>query len=205
MIVIIDYGVGNLTSIKNMIKKCGSDAVISSDVNLIASATKFILPGVGSFDYGIENLKKAPFFSSLQERILQNKIPVLGVCLGAQLLLESSEEGSQPGLGWIKGSVKRFDKGKFNEELKIPHMGWSEVKITKDSDLFRDMYADPRFYFVHSYHIICNDQHDELLTCKYGYTFTAGIERGNILGVQFHPEKSHKYGMKLYENFIRFY
>jgi glutamine amidotransferase len=206
MIVIIDYGVGNLSSIKNMMKKAGCEAVISSDPEIISSAEKLILPGVGSFDHGISSLKSASFFNVLEEKVMIKRTPVLGVCLGAQLMAESSEEGNLPGLNWIEGNVIRFKKEQVEKlSLKIPHMGWAEIYIQKNSNLFRDMYPDSRFYFVHSYHWVCSNANDVLVSANYGYDFTAGIEHGNIAGVQFHPEKSHKYGLRLFENFIKYF
>ncbi len=205
-IVILDYGVGNLVSIKNMLKSCGVDAVITNDPGMVAAGHKYILPGVGAFDYGISNLRSAPYFSILESRVLKEKVPVLGVCLGAQLLAGSSEEGALPGLNWIPGKVIRFGKERMSEHnLKVPHMGWSEVNIKKSSRLFEKMPDSPRFYFVHSYHWVCERWQDELITSVYGYEFTAGVERENIIGVQFHPEKSHKFGRKLYENFAKLY
>jgi glutamine amidotransferase len=189
-----------------MLKKIGVKAKISRDESDIALASKLILPGVGSFDHGIENLRSARYFSTLERQVLINKTPILGVCLGVQLFAERSEEGVLPGLGWIKGSVVKFDSEKVrNASLKIPHMGWAEINLKKKSMLFADMFPDPRFYFVHSYHFLCSNQDDELLTAHYGYEFTAGVESTNIVGVQFHPEKSHKYGMRLYENFVKRY
>ncbi len=206
MIVIIDYGLGNPSSIKNMIKRCGEDAKITSNCKDIAEANKFILPGVGSFDHGMKNLKGSDYFDLLQEKVLVRKTPILGVCLGAQLLADSSEEGKEPGLGWIKGKVVRFNKEKMDaQHLKVPHMGWSEITLNKTTPLFTDFYANPRFYFVHSYHWECENPNDIMLTAEYGYSFTAGVEKENIIGVQFHPEKSHKYGLKLYENFLKYY
>jgi glutamine amidotransferase len=206
MIVILDYGVGNLTSIKNMMKKAGCEAVISADPEIISKAEKLILSGVGSFDHGISNLKSASFFNILEEMVMIKKTPVLGVCLGAQLMAESSEEGNLSGLNWIPGNVIRFKKEEVEKQsLKIPHMGWSEISIQKNSLLFRDMYPDSRFYFVHSYHWVCSNADDELVRANYGYDFTAGIEHENIAGVQFHPEKSHKYGLRLFENFIKYF
>jgi glutamine amidotransferase len=205
MIIIIDYGVGNLTSIKNMIKRCGAEAEISSSPEKIAQADKFILPGVGSFDHGITNLRAAPYFSIFEKKILAEKKAVLGICLGAQLLSASSEEGNLPGLNWIPGKVIRFQKEKMQQDLKIPHMGWSDILLKKRSPLFTDLEKAARFYFVHAYHWVCSFAEDELVTASYGYEFTAGVERENIIGVQFHPEKSHSFGMKLFENFIRYY
>jgi glutamine amidotransferase len=203
MIIIVDYGVGNLTSIKNMLKKAGSESVISADAVKISDATKLILPGVGAFDTGITNLKSAPYFEVLKRKILDEKTPVLCICLGFQLLTNSSEEGNLPGLGWIKGKVTRFKPANMqNGSLKIPHMGWSDITFKKQTPLVTDMPVDSRCYFVHSYHVQCENPADELISSEYGYTFTAGIQRENIMGVQFHPEKSHKYGLKLFENFI---
>lgn len=206
MIVIIDYGVGNLTSIKNMIKKAGAEAVISGDPGIIEKASKFILPGIGAFDHGMQHLRNAPYFDILNNRVLNEKVPVLGVCLGVQLFTEGSEEGVLPGLGWIKGKVVKFRLDKMTDSsLKVPHMGWTDVTVQKDSRLFRDMHEDPRFYFVHSYHLLCDDPSDVLVNADYGYNFAAGVERDNIVGTQFHPEKSHKFGLKIYENFLKYY
>ena len=206
MVTIIDYGVGNLNSIKNMLKKIGIEAVISSTTADIESADKLILPGVGSFEYGMNKLRRSPFFDILQQKVLKNKTPILGVCLGAQLLLNGSEEGqSVPGLGWIEGKALRFDQGKMADNYKVPHMGWNELQVKKESRLFTDMYNNQRYYFVHSYHMACYQEADILAESNYSYNFVAAVEKENILGVQFHPEKSHKFGMKLYENFIKFY
>jgi len=205
MIVILDYGVGNLNSIKNMIKKVGFTSVITSDVNMIKEATKFILPGVGSFEYGINKLRNMPYFSVLEKKVLVEKIPILGVCLGAQLLFEESEEGgSISGLGWIKGCIKKF-KIEQDYDLKIPHMGWNYVTPLKKSKLLDGIDEKSRFYFVHSYHFDCEDKGTPLLETNYGYSFVSAVEKDNVLGVQFHPEKSHKFGMKLYSNYLNNY
>lgn len=206
MIVIIDYGVGNLNSIKNMVKKVGFKSEITSDIDLISSATKFILPGVGSFEYGIKKLRSMPYFSVLQDKVLLNKTPIIGVCLGAQLLFEESEEGnSVKGLGWIAGKIKKFNIQDKNLELKVPHMGWNYVKPLKESRLLNNLNQNSRFYFVHSYHFECEEKGVELLETNYGYPFISAVEKGNIIGVQFHPEKSHKFGMQLYSNFLNNY
>ncbi|MFH6937385.1 imidazole glycerol phosphate synthase subunit HisH [Flavobacterium sp. FlaQc-30] len=206
MVTIIDYGIGNLTSIKNMLKKVGSNSIISSDIDEISKADKLILPGVGSFEYSIKKLRSMDYFSVLEEKVLIDHTPVLGVCLGAQLLMDVSEEGAEtPGLGWIKGKVLKFDKSKLGAIDKIPHMGWNEVTSVKDSKLTLGFDVDPRFYFVHSYHMVCDNANDALFQTTYGYPFVSGVERDNILGVQFHPEKSHKFGMKLYSNFVNNY
>jgi glutamine amidotransferase len=206
MTTIIDYGVGNIGSIANMLKKVGEEAEITSDVNQIKRSRRLILCGIGAFDDGMGKLESLGIIDILKHKVLEEKTPILGVCLGMQLFTEESEEGEQRGLGFIKGRTKRFDLSKdANSSLKVPHMGWNSVSLSKPSLLLKDMYEDPRFYFVHSYHVVVSEKKDELLSTTYGYPFTAGFEHENILGVQFHPEKSHKYGIKLYENFVKHY
>lgn len=205
MFVIVDYGVGNLASIKNMLKKAGSDAIISSEENAILDADKLILPGVGAFDTCVEKLQQSGLLDAINKKVLQEKVPVLGVCVGMQLLTAGSEEGELPGLGWIKGRVVKFKQSQLAPGTKIPHMGWTNVSLNKPSRLFEDMHEDPRFYFVHSYHAELADMDNALLLANYGYSFVAAVEHNNIIGVQFHPEKSHKFGLKLFSNFIRNY
>jgi len=205
MLTIIDYGAGNLLSIKNMFKKIGVQATITNNIHDIEQAEKLILPGVGHFDYGMKNLHQSGLLNMLHQKVLDNKTPILGICLGVQLLTENSQEGTAKGLGWIKGTTIAFDKTKLSAEQKIPHMGWSEIKYQPSSKLFTDMYSEPRFYFVHSYHLQLQHQQQCLATTIYGYEFAVGVEHENIVGVQFHPEKSHKYGMKLLENFVKYY
>jgi glutamine amidotransferase len=205
MIAIIDYNTGNLSSIKNLMKKIGFDAVITNDKSVISGASKLILPGVGHFDYGMQNLKQLGLVEVLNEKVLRDKTPVLGICLGVQLFTKRSDEGVEPGLGWIDGITQAFDKTKLNSHLKVPHMGWSDVTYEPSSKLFSGFSEVPRFYFVHSYHLVCEQAGDELTHCSHGYDFVAGVEHENIVGVQFHPEKSHRFGMKLLENFIKKY
>lgn len=205
MLTIVDYGVGNLASIKNMLKKLGLEALISSSPDDIAAADKLILPGVGAFDTCAEKLQQSGLQQLLDKKVLQEGTPVLGVCVGMQLLSEGSEEGVLPGLGWIPGKVIKFRQEKLPAGFKIPHMGWTEVTSAKPSRLLENMYAEPRFYFVHSYHYDSSSKTDILLEAGYGYTFTAAVEHRNIIGVQFHPEKSHKFGMRLLENFVKNY
>lgn len=198
-IVIIDYGMGNLGSILNMLKKIGTPAVVSSDIHVIETADKLILPGVGAFDNGMQNLEERGLRGVLEECVLNRKKPVLGICLGMQLMTQSSEEGTLSGLGWINGVTKRF---RFDDPaLKVPHMGWNGVNIRQTDSLFSEMYVDTRFYFVHSYYVTCLEQSDILATTHYGHEFASSFKHENIMGVQFHPEKSHKYGMKLLKNF----
>ena len=205
MLVIVDYGIGNLDSIRNMLKKTGNDSIISSDVQEIGSATKLILPGVGAFDTCASKLRGSGLLEAINKRVMKDKTPILGVCVGFQLFFQGSEEGSLPGLGWIGGQVVKFKRDKLPASLKIPHMGWTEVKLAKPSLLFENMYEGSRFYFVHSYYPEIADNNDALLFATYGYPFVAAIERDNIMGVQFHPEKSHKFGMRLLENFVKNY
>lgn len=205
MITIIDYGTGNLNSIKNMYRRLGIESQISSNVNDIQNANKLILPGVGAFDYGMQQLNTSGLTDIIREKVMKHKTPILGICLGVQLLTQSSEEGKLPGLGFINGKTVAFDKTKLSAAQKIPGMGWRHVTNNNSSRLFLNMYDEPRFYFVHSYHLLLDNKEDVLAETEYGYTFTAGIEKENILGVQFHPEKSHKYGMRLLENFAKNY
>lgn len=202
MITIVDYKVGNLGSIQNMLKKIGSESVITSDPKAISSAEKLILPGVGSYDSGVNSLKKYKLWDVLNEKVLNEKTPVLGICLGMQLLCNNSEEGKEAGLGWIDAEVIRFRPQE--KKFKIPHMGWNYVHTTKESKLFQGMYEDPKFYFVHSYYVDAKDD-SSLAKATYEISFDAAVEKGNVLGTQFHPEKSHKFGMKLLNNFVQHY
>jgi glutamine amidotransferase len=205
MIVIIDYKVGNLGSIQNMLKKIHVDFKVSSDPEDILSADKIILPGVGAFDTGMQNLKDHNLLEVLEEKVIKRSAPILGICLGMQLFANRSEEGKVNGLGWVDSEVVKFKFDSNNLDLKIPHMGWVYPKICKKSKLLADMPDEPKFYFVHSYFLKANNSEDILATASYGIEFAAAIEKHNILGVQFHPEKSHNYGMRVLKNFIDLY
>jgi glutamine amidotransferase len=198
-IVIVDYGMGNLGSIQNMLKHLGFSSVISSQISEIQSADKLILSGVGAFDTAVKNIQERKLLPALHDRVLKVKRPVLGICLGMQLLTHRSEEGKLSGLGWIKGETIRF-KLNGSQKLKVPHMGWNRVTVQKESRLFLDMPAEPRFYFVHSYHVVCKKE-DVLCVTNHGDDFVSAIEKENIYGTQFHPEKSHKFGLQLLRNF----
>lgn len=202
MVVVIDYGMGNLGSVANIIKKVGHTCIVTSDLSLIEKAEKLILPGVGSFDNGMENLNRLGISEVISKKVLENKTPVLGICLGAQLMLESSEEGNFSGLNWIKGKVIKFRFAEKQINERIPHMGWNQVEIKKQNSVFNNMYENPKFYFVHSYHFQLENNTDTLTTTDYGYEFASGFSKENITGLQFHPEKSHKYGMLVYKNFL---
>lgn len=205
MIAIVDYSVGNLSSIQNMLKKIRADSIITNKAQDLINADKLILPGVGHFDSGMQHLRRTGLIDILDNEVLIKKKPILGVCLGVQLLTQGSEEGKEKGLGWIKGKTVIFDKSRLGAIHKIPHMGWEDITNFENSKLFWGMYDEPRFYFVHSYHLQLDNAVDVLAYANYGYDFAVGIEHANILGVQFHPEKSHKFGMKLLENFVKYY
>ena len=204
MITIVDYRTGNLGSIKNMLKKIGNESIITSDPELVSKAEKLILPGVGAFGNGVSNLKDLGLWNVLEERVLTAKIPVLGICLGAQLMTRGSEESDLEGFGWVDGTTVRFDVTS-DANFKVPSMGWYDVDLKKDSKLFSDMPEEPRFYFVHSFHFNFTSTEQVLTNTSAIYTFASSFEHENILGVQFHPEKSHKYGMQLLKNFAMNY
>lgn len=204
MFTIVDYGVGNLISIRNMLKKAGVTAVISGRKEDIVAASKLLLPGMGHFDNCMKGLNSSGLRPIIEQKVLEEKIPVLGICVGLQMLMASSEEGNEQGLGWINGETIRFKPEKMQEVQKVPNMGWVDIQSKKSSKLL-DSLQDARFYFAHSYHVVINNIEDELIEAHYGYDFTAAIERENIVGVQFHPEKSHRFGMQLLKNFATFY
>lgn len=203
MIIIIDYGVGNLGSIKNMIGRLGYQCVISNNKEEIQSANKLILPGVGHFSYGMDKLRATGLIDILEELVVVKKIPILGICLGAQLMCKFSEEGNVSGLGWFDVVVNKFKiESSHQKKYKIPHMGWNNVHLLKESKLFAGLVDNIRFYFVHSYHFVVNDPKIELARTNYCYDFVSALENENIFAVQFHPEKSHKFGMQLMNNFL---
>lgn len=199
MIVIVDYGVGNLPSIANMLKKAGVPSRITADAGALAEAEKLILPGVGAFDAGMKNLAERKLIEPLNRAALERRVPVIGLCLGMQLMTKRSTEGSQTGLGWIDAETIRFRVD--DPALKVPHMGWNTMHLTRPSAIGEGLDDEARFYFVHSFHLVCHDRDDVLGVTTYGYEFASSIERDNIMGVQFHPEKSHRFGLQLLKNF----
>jgi len=201
MISIIDYGLGNLNSIKNMLRRLGYRSEIINDSDAISRAEKIILPGVGAFDNGMHNIQSKGFTLPLYKKAKEEKVPILGICLGMQLLFSSSEEGCEKGLGFISGHATRFKFDDKFSKYKVPHMGWNEVKIVRSHPLVNNLPEDARFYFVHSYKIECANKSDVILTADYGGDFTAAVAHENIMGTQFHPEKSHRFGMILLKNF----
>jgi glutamine amidotransferase len=204
VIVVVDYGMGNVGSIANMLKKVGAEALISARTEDIERATKLILPGVGAFDAAMERINASGLRAVLDRRALADKVPVLGICLGMQLLTRSSEEGELGGLGWLAAGTVAF-RGRIDPQLKSPHMGWNLVQLHTPSPLTAGFatLSEPRFYFVHSYFVECADPAAAILRTTYGITYDSAIHQGNIYGVQFHPEKSHRFGMKLLENFAK--
>lgn len=202
MIAIIDYGLGNPGSIQNMLKKLKFDALITSDTESIDQASHIIIPGVGSFDRGMENMHKSELFSVLNKNVVDRQKPVLGICLGMQMMCRHSEEGQSSGFGWIEADVKKFVFDKPLPILKIPHIGWADVTISDNNILFAELTNEARFYFVHSYYIKLDDEKMQTASCNYGFDFTAAFQKNNVFGVQFHPEKSHAFGMKLLKNFV---
>ena len=201
MIVIVDYGVGNLGSIKNMFKKAGCKAEPSSDPAVLREAEKLILPGVGAFDAAMRKFRETGLVSVVGELVLEKKIPVLGLCVGLQLMSKGSEEGTEAGLGWFDAETVRFKFDAEHSHLKVPHMGWNEIRVCRDHPLVAGLDAESRFYFVHSYHVVAKDMDSVLATTEYGVTIHSILARGNIMGAQFHPEKSHKFGLQLLKNF----
>jgi glutamine amidotransferase len=201
MIIIVDIGLGNLGSILNMLKKVKVEARISSRPEDIEGASKLILPGVGAFDNANNNLDAMGLRGILQKRVMVDRVPILGICLGMQLFSKRSEEGASSGLAWIDAETIRFRFVKEQNGLKVPHMGWNTVNLKHNPILFEGLEKDARFYFVHSYHLICTDESNVMTTTSYGHDFASSISRDNIYGTQFHPEKSHRFGMRLLKNF----
>jgi len=202
MIGIIDYGIGNISSIRNMLDYLEIECRVITRPEQIAEVNKLILPGVGSFDNAMYNLKNQGWISPLNDGVIKKKMPILGICLGMQLMTNSSEEGSSSGLGWINAKTLKFKK---TPGFRIPHMGWNTVKVKSKSRLLIGLSEMTylRFYFVHSFYVSLENGSDEAMSTQYGYEFTSSFAKENIFGVQFHPEKSHKYGMKLLSNFSR--
>jgi glutamine amidotransferase len=199
MIVVVDYGVGNLSSVSNMLRKAGGDVAISRDPTDVLAADKLLLPGVGHFDHGMKMLNASGLREAIDRFALEMRRPVLGICLGAQILGKGSEEGDTPGLGWIDMVCRKLPA---MPGIRVPHMGWNQIKRKKPSPLMDHMEDDARFYFVHSYRMECAHAEDVLATAVHGIEFTCAVQRSNIMGVQFHPEKSLRHGLALMRSFI---
>lgn len=199
MITIIDYGLGNIKAFLHVYKKLNIPTVVATSATQVDEASKLILPGVGSFDYAMTRLNASGMRDSLDKAVLEKKVPVIGICVGMQMLSASSDEGQLPGLGWIDGSVKKFT---LNENATIlPHMGWNDVKPVNNSPLFSGIEESSLFYFLHSYYFVCNNSENIICESQYGIKFTCAVAQNNVYGVQFHPEKSHNSGVQLLKNF----
>jgi len=201
-IVIVDYGLGNLASVRNMIRKAGYDAETSSDPATIRRAARLLLPGVGAFDHGMRNLAERGLIEALNEAVLVSRVLILGICLGMQLMSRRSEEGALPGLGWLAADTVRLGSGPGMEGLRIPHMGWNTVAKTRATFFSRSLDGEARFYFVHSYHLCLDDPAHVALLTRYGRDIAAATVTGNVAGTQFHPEKSHRFGLALMRDFL---
>ncbi|MDX4063827.1 imidazole glycerol phosphate synthase subunit HisH [Aliarcobacter skirrowii] len=200
MIGIIDYGVGNIKAFANIYKNLNIPFKIVKDISEFENITKLILPGVGSFDHAMISLQNSGMKEKLDELVLEKETPVIGICVGMQMLAKSSEEGTLNGLGWIDGIVKKFDKSKI-KNAPLPHMGWNNLKIEKKNKIFDNLEENPRYYFLHSYYFECENKEDVIATATYGEKFDCMINHKNIYGIQCHPEKSHHNGMQLLKNF----
>ncbi|MEO7685232.1 MAG: imidazole glycerol phosphate synthase subunit HisH [Gemmatimonadaceae bacterium] len=205
MITVIDYGVGNLLSIRNMLHRLGVASRISGDPADVMASAKIILPGIGAFGHGMTRLKSLGLDEALNRRVLDDGVPILGICLGMQLFSRRSEEGEVDGLGWLPADSVVFDNTRLRPRDRVPHMGWSEVAVRGNSRLLSPGDEQSRFYFVHSYHLVFDNPGEVTGWSTHGYSFASMVESGNIAGVQFHPEKSHRYGMAVLRNFAERY
>lgn len=199
MIVVVDYGVGNLSSVSNMLRRAGGEVLVSRDPSDVLAADKLLLPGVGHFDHGMKMLNASGLRDAIDRYALELRRPVLGICLGAQILGLGSEEGDASGLGWVDMACRKLPA---KSSIRVPHMGWNQIFRKKKSSLIDQMENDARFYFVHSYYMDCNQPEDILATTNHGVEFTCAVQKGNIMGTQFHPEKSLRHGLALMKSFV---
>lgn len=201
MIGVVDYGVGNVLAFVNMYKRMNIPCRSVQEASDLADVDQIILPGVGSFDFAMSKLNDSGLRDALDQFVLVDRKPMLGVCVGMQMLADSSDEGELPGLGWIPGAVKSFSADQAVSGIRTPHMGWNNLSTRRGTDLLHELDGDAWFYFLHSYYFVCSQSQDELASCDYGLRFSCAVNRTNIFGVQFHPEKSHDYGARLLRNF----
>ena len=203
MITIIDYGVGNIFAFQNVYKRLNIPTRIAKTVKDLENVDKLILPGVGHFDYAMSQLNSSGMRERLDELVIIEKKPIIGICFGMQMMARKSDEGTVAGLGWIKADVKKFDPSTIEFHTKLPHMGWNDVKPTLNHPLFEGLEKDAIFYFLHSYYFNCNNNNEIISTSEYGVKFTSSVQHQNIYGIQFHPEKSHSNGERLLHNFAK--
>lgn len=201
MITIIDYGLGNIRAFANVYERLNIKTKLAHTADDLKDAKKIILPGVGSFDHAITLLNNSGMRDALDKHVMENKVPVVGICLGMQIMAKSSDEGKLPGLGWIDGEVKLFDATTISYKTHYPHMGWNSIHPLKKSKILESFENEARFYFLHSYYFVCHNQEDVLATTDYGITYASAVSSENIFGIQFHPEKSHSNGVQLLKNF----
>lgn len=203
MITIINYGCGNIKAIQNVFHRLSIETTVANNYEDLTNVDKLILPGVGAFDFAMQKLIDSGMKDKINQLVIQDHIPVLGICVGVQLMTKSSEEGILKGLGWINATVKKFEETKFNRFVNLPHMGWNDVRPINHSSLFTSLENSAKFYFLHSYYIFCEDKDQVIALSDYAGEFVCAVNNRNIYGVQFHPEKSHSYGIKLLENFAK--
>ena len=201
MIKLIDYGLGNINAFTNIFRQLHVQFGIAKTADELKGATKLVLPGVGAFDHAMNQLNKSGMRENIDEMVLGKKLPVIGVCVGMQMMAESSEEGKLAGLGYLDASVKKFDGSKISYSTHLPHMGWNDIKPVKENDILKGLETEAKFYFLHSYYFHCNNKQDTIAVTDYGIEFSCAVNKNNIYGVQFHPEKSHQYGIRLLNNF----
>lgn len=201
MLTLIDYGVGNINAFLNIYKQLNIPVTVAKTADDLKYTSKIILPGVGHFDYAMEQLEASGMRQKLDKLVLESKVPVVGICVGMQMLASSSDEGKLPGLGWLDASVKKFDEKSIQYATHLPHMGWNDIKPVKENSILKGMENDAKFYFLHSYYFHCNRSEDTIAVTDYGINFSCAVNKENIYGVQFHPEKSHQYGIQLLKNF----
>lgn len=201
MISIVDYGLGNIQAFANIYKRLGIPVTVASDAQTLSRAERIVLPGVGAFDWAMSRLNDSGLRATLDHLVLDQGRPVIGICVGMQMMAQRSDEGVAPGLGWIAGDVRLFDDARFVGATHLPHMGWNDVQPKAGEPIFANLEAPPRFYFLHSYYFDAAEQADVIAAADYGGAFCCAVRRKNIMGVQFHPEKSHHWGIRLLQNF----